>query len=77
MYSKEQMSTRLKLGVSLNTTELVLIVKGLLERLETLEKQIKELNDVTPTELSTDRRATSNTIGKDIQTSSIQSGFKL
>jgi len=77
MYSKEQMSTRLKLGVSINTTELILIVKGLAERIETLEKQLEDLNNVKSTQLSPDRRTISPSTGEDIQASSIQSGFKL
>lgn len=77
MYSKEQMSTRLKLGVSINITELTLIVKGLAERIEILEKQLEDLNNVKPTQLSPDRRTVNYSTGEDIQASSIQSGFKL
>jgi hypothetical protein len=77
MYSKEQMSTRLKLGSTLNIAELALVVKSIFEKLETLENEIKELKNDKSTQLSADRRTTSNIIGEDIQTSSIQSGFKL
>lgn len=77
MYSKEQMSTRLKLGSTLNTAELALVVKSIFEKLETLENEIKELKNVKSTQLSTDRRTTSSVIGENIQTSPIQSGFKL
>lgn len=77
MYSKEQMSTRLKLGATLNIAELALVVKSIFEKIETLENEIKELKNVKSTQLSADRRTTSNTTGEDVQTSSIQSGFKL
>lgn len=77
MYSKEQISTRLKLGVSINSTELVLIIKGLAEKIETIEKQMEDLNNVKPTQLSPDRRTVNYSTGEDIQASSIQSGFKL
>ena len=77
MYSKEQMSTRLKLGTTLTIIELTLVVKTLFEKVEVLEKQIEELNNVKPTQLPTSRRTTGNTTGEDVQTSSIQSGFKL
>jgi hypothetical protein len=77
MYSKEQIATRLKLGSTLTTAELALVVKSLLEKIETVEKQVEDLNNVKPTQLSSDRRAISPSTGEDIQASSIQSGFKL
>jgi len=68
MYSKEQLSTRLKLGVNINMPELVLIVKTLMEKLEELEKKYDEL--------SKDRRGSDKPIGEVVQTSTIRSFFK-
>ena len=42
MYSKEQMSTRLKLGATISTSELILVVKSLLEKIEELTLYILE-----------------------------------
>ena len=77
MYSKEQISTRLKLGSTLNTAELALVVKTLFEKIETLEKEIEDLKYVKSTQLSSDRRTINNSSGETIQTTTIQSGFKL
>lgn len=77
MYSKEQMSTRLKLGTTLTVIELTLVVKTLFEKIETLEKEIEDLKYVKSTQLSQDRRTINNNTGETIQTTTIQSGFKL
>ena len=77
MYSKEQMTTRLKLGSTLSTAELVLVVKSLMEKTEELENQINNLKNEQNEQLSTDRRGTDINTGKTIQTTPIQSGFKL
>jgi hypothetical protein len=69
MYSKEQLSTRLKLGSTLNTAELVLVVKSLMEKIEELEKKYDEL--------SKDRRGSDKVSGEDVQASTIRSIFKL
>ena len=77
MYSKEQMTTRLKLGSTLSTAELVLVVKSLMEKTEELENQINSLKNEQNEQLSTNRRGTDINTGKTIQTTPIQSGFKL
>lgn len=69
MYSKEQISTRLKLGVNINIPELVLIVKTLMEKLEELESKYNELSE--------NRRGSDKVSGEDVQTSTIRSIFKL
>lgn len=84
MYSKEQMSTRLKLGATISTAELVLVVKSLLEKIEELENkvnnfkipEIKEKVEITNEQVSVDRRGTDKDTGKDVQTSFLRSIFK-
>jgi hypothetical protein len=77
MYSKEQISTRLKLGSTLSTAELALVVKSLLDKVEELENQINNLKNEQNEQLSTDRRRISTDSRENIQTPTIQSGFKL
>jgi hypothetical protein len=77
MYSKEQISTRLKLGSTLSTAELTLVVRSLFDKFEELENQINNLKNEQNEQLSTDRRGTDINTGKTIQTTPIQSGFKL
>ena len=69
MYSKEQLSTRLKLGSTLNTAELVLVVKALMEKIDELESKYNELSE--------NRRGSGKVSGEDVQTSTIRSIFKL
>ena len=68
MYSKEQVSARLKLGVAISIPELVLIVKALMEQVGTLETKYDEL--------SKDRRGSDQTIGEVIPTPPVRSFFK-
>jgi len=77
MYSREQMSTRLKLGTTLSTPELALVVKTLFEKVEELQTEINNLKNLHNESISTNKRGTGTDIGKNIQASSIQSGFKL
>lgn len=69
MYSKEQLSTRLKLGSTLSTAELVLIVKTLMEKVHELESKYNELSE--------NRRGSDKVSGEDVQASTIRSIFKL
>lgn len=69
MYSKEQLSTRLKLGSTLNTAELVLVVKSLMEKVDELESKYNELSE--------NRRGSNKVSGEDVQPSTIRSIFKL
>jgi hypothetical protein len=69
MYSKEQVATRLKLGSTLSTAELALVVKSLLEKVDELESKYNELSE--------NRRGSDKNTGENIQTSSIRSIFKL
>ena len=69
MYSKEQLSTRLKLGSTLSTAELVLVVKTLMEKVHELESKYNELSE--------NRRGSDKVSGEDVQTSTIRSIFKL
>jgi hypothetical protein len=69
MYSKEQLSTRLKLGSTLNTAELVLVVKSLMEKVDELESKYNELSE--------NRRGSNKVSGEDVQSSTIRSIFKL
>lgn len=69
MYSKEQVSTRLKLGSTLNTAELVLVVRTLMEKIEELESKYNELSE--------NRRGSDKVSGEDVQSSTIRSIFKL
>jgi hypothetical protein len=77
MYSREQMSTRLKLGTTLSTPELALVVKTLFEKVEELQTEINNLKNLHNESISTNKRGTGTDTGKNIQASSIQSGFKL
>ena len=69
MYSKEQLSTRLKLGSTLNTAELVLVVKSLMEKVDELESKYNELSE--------NRRGSDKVSGETVQSSTIRSIFKL
>ena len=82
MYSKEQMSTRLKLGATISTSELILVVKSLLEKIEELENKINAIN-VTPEKVDKineqvheDRRGTDKDSRKDVSSFSLRSIFK-
>lgn len=72
MYSKEQLITRLKLGTTLTTPELVLVVKSLMEEHSKLEDKVKLLESKY-NELSKNRRRADTNSGETIQTTSIQS----
>lgn len=63
------MSTRLKLGVTLTNSELILVVKSLSEKLEELEKKYDEL--------SKDRRGTSSSSGETLSTTPLYGKPKL
>ena len=82
MYSKEQMSTRLRLGATISTSELILVVKSLLEKIEELENKINAIN-VTPEKVDKineqvpeDRRGTDKDSRKDVSSFSLRSIFK-
>ena len=75
MYSKEQVATRLKLGSTLSTAELALVVKSLMEDLSKLEEKYKTLEGKYD-ELSKDRRGTDINSGEAIQATPIRPFFK-
>jgi hypothetical protein len=83
MYSKEQMATRLKLGATISTSELVLVVKSLMEKVEELEKKIEIFSNKdiqtkveTNEQVSEDRRGTDKDTRKDVSSFSLRSIFK-
>jgi len=69
MYSKEQVSTRLKLGSTLSIAELILVVKSLMEKIDELESKYNELSE--------NRRGSDKVSGEDVQASTIRPLFKL
>ena len=57
MYSKEQIETRLKLGASIQPSEVVLLIKSMLDKLLELENKINKVAE-KQNEISTTRRGT-------------------
>lgn len=77
------MSTRLKLGATLSTAELVLVVKSLMEKVDELEKKLELFSNKdiqtkveTNEQISEDRRGTDKDTRKDVSSFSIRSIFK-
>ena len=55
MYSKEQIETRLRLGASINPSEIILLIKSIMDRIESFEERINKLES-KHNEISTARR---------------------
>ena len=55
MYSKEQIETRLRLGASIQPSEVVLLIKSMLERLEEMSNKLNKVIE-KQNEISTNRR---------------------
>lgn len=57
MYSKEQIETRLRLGASIQPSEVILLIKSMLDRFEEMDNKLNKVIE-KQNEISTARRGT-------------------